>query len=147
MVNLSLEERLLILQANPDEEDLLLPALKLRLWQIKQRVLFDPSAAGLLEALQFIHEGEVSQLMLDDTPSYSHSVLTPDMHGETLLNNQTLFDKYELDDHHQDILFDEELENESDEDLFGISELESDPFNDSLFDLDDIEDDNMLTLI
>ena len=154
MTSLSLEERIRIfndgLGAGTDDQSHsdMTAAIKLRLWQISQRILFDPSIVRQLTPMQYksnraLGEDALSQVMLDDDVSIAYSA-NPKAEAEDdlLLDDGTSNTPYlSIDDDIQNehILFDD-LSLDDDYDLLDTDEYWEESLDSLLFDLDEHED-------
>ena len=121
MTSLSLEERLQMLhdesgfETDTHPDAVMTPAIKLRLWQVCQRILFDPAAARRLSPLELstersIADNRISQVMLDEAdPRCSGDRVPTTMERANLVKKSVFQDSSEqvdsLQDINQDTLF------------------------------------------
>lgn len=154
MTGLSLDERIRILrnnlasEANGQNHSDITPVIKLRLWQIAQRILLGPSLGRQLKPMKFdskrpLGGGASSQVMLDEDVSLHYTVGLPaDVEDQILFddgpsNDPVLSINHNIQDRDWHTLFEdyEELDDESD--LLDVDGSEDDPIDSLLFESDE----------
>lgn len=160
MTVLSLDERICILREGLDEgpndqsHSDVTAAIKLRLWQVSQRILFYPSIVRRLKPIQYssdrgLGEDALSQVMLDEDVYIPHSTNQSAEVDDCLLldDGPSSTSCLSIDDGIQDEhnLFDDLLIDD-DDDLLDTDEYGDESLDSLLFDLDDHEDVDFMDL-
>lgn len=161
MTNLSLEERLQMLgdelgfETDSQPTSVMTPAITLRLWQICQRILFDPAAARYLSPLRLntkqspAHNCTSQEMLDEEDPCYSSNRASAITQHETSikdLESQGLSDQAtSLESLSEDALF-EELESLDQHILLEECGFDDGLFCDSLIPLTEMSRDNDLHL-
>ena len=167
IANISPEERLRVLQQSSGIDcmpsTIMTSAIKLRLWQISQRILFDPHAGRRVKPIQLginwpsVHKRSSQEMLDDGIAQHCADGYLSDIDHELLfdeLSTQESCDRNRVLPYHDlDMLFDEVRGEGKDIDLFNdihepetkfrsnplsapadvVSDDESDPFHESLF--------------
>ena len=151
---LSLEERLRILRGslgvgtNDQSHFEMTAAIELRLWQVSQRTLFNPSIVRQLKPMQYcsgraLREDTLSRVMLDEDVLIPHSANPPAEEDDHLLfddgPSNTSFLSFDDDIQDENILFDD-LYIDDDYDLLDTDEYWDESPESLLFDLDEHDD-------
>ena len=154
MTSLSLHERMRLLRegmgvgTNDQSHSDITAATKLHLWQVSQRILFDPSIIRRLKPMQYssdraLGEDTLSQVMLDENVLIPYSANPPaEVDDDLLLDDGPCIKScLSIDDDIQDqhTLFDD-LYLDDDYDLLDTDEYWDKSLDSLLFDLDEHED-------
>ena len=155
MTTLSLDERIRIFSEglgvgnNNQSHSEMTAAIKLRLWQVSQRTLFNPSIMRRLKPMQCnsdcaLGKDTSSQVMLDEEDMIPLSANLPAEVDDDLLfddgPSNTSFLSFDDDIQDENILFDDFHIDDDDYDLLDTDEYWDESPDSLLFDLDEHED-------